>query len=65
MGVKMARNRNVNFTPRTVFLALFCNELKSKLCEVTAAYPAARLSTSSAHWFRLLPDSSAAKAALR
>ena len=65
MGVKMARNRNVNFTPRTAFLPLFCKGIKSKRCEVMAAYPAARLSTSSAHWFRLLPDSSAAKAALR
>lgn len=34
------------------------------LCKLTA-YPAARPSTSSAHWFRLLPDSSAAIVALR
>jgi hypothetical protein len=28
MGVKMARNRNVNFTPRAAFLPLFCKGLK-------------------------------------
>ncbi|SFE98413.1 hypothetical protein SAMN04488523_11420 [Sulfitobacter brevis] len=32
---------------------------------LAAVYPAARPRTSSAHWFRLLPDSSAARAALR
>ena len=60
--------KNPEYLGRTGKRAAGMSLAKSKLTAfgvVAPAYPAARPRTSSAHWFRLLPDSSAASAALR